>query len=127
MASSGSVTTGGCARPPTFISYGFPIISQMILQRRGRHVPGPFTLGAWSKPVTLIASVWIVLELINVWWPRYPDLPWYQNWGVLLVTVILTVVGFIAYAFAPRHDFTVGGTAPPVQDLTTVPDATMSE
>lgn len=62
-----------------FIAYGFPIISQAILQRQGRHTPGPFTLGRWSQPVTLIASVWIVLELINVWWPRYPDLPWYQN------------------------------------------------
>jgi len=108
-----------------FISYGFPIISQMILQRRGRHVPGPFTLGAWSRPVTLIASVWIVLELINVWWPRYPDLPWYQNWGVLLVTVILTVVGFIAYAFAPRHEMTVGGQAQP--PVVTLPDDAMSE
>jgi hypothetical protein len=41
--------------------------------------------------------------------------------------VILAVVGFIAYAFAPRHDVTAGGQAPPVQDVTTVPDATMSE
>ena len=111
-----------------FISYAFPIMSQAILQRRGRHVAGPFTLGKWSKAVTLIASVWIVLELINVWWPRYPDLPWYQNWGVLLVTVILTVAGFVAYAFAPRHEMSVGGPAEaPVQDVTTVPDATMSE
>jgi amino acid transporter len=87
-----------------FISYAFPIMSQFVLQRRGTHRPGPFTLGAWSKPVTAIASVWIALELINVWWPRYPDLPWYQNWGVLAVTVLLTVLGFVAYSFAPRHD-----------------------
>lgn len=87
-----------------FIAYAFPIFSQLILQRQNRHVPGPFTLGKWSRPVTLIASIWIVLELINVWWPRYPDLPWYQNWGVLGITAILTVAGFIAYAFAPRHD-----------------------
>jgi amino acid transporter len=89
-----------------FVSYAFPIMSQFVLQRRGTHRPGPFTLGAWSKPVTAIASVWIVLELINVWWPRYSDLPWYQNWGVLAVTILLTVLGFIAYAFAPRHDTT---------------------
>jgi amino acid transporter len=87
-----------------FISYAFPIMSQMILQRRGTHEAGPFTLGKWSKPVTTIASAWIALELINVWWPRSPGSPWYQNWGVLVVTLILTVAGFIAYAFAPRHD-----------------------
>jgi amino acid transporter len=87
-----------------FISYAFPIMSQFLLQRRGTYRSGPFTLGAWSKPVTAIASVWIAAELINVWWPRYPDLPWYQNWGVLAVTILLTVLGFVAYAFAPRHD-----------------------
>ena len=42
-------------------------------------------------------------ELINVWWPRTPDLPWYQNYGVLLVTVILAVLGIIAYMLAPRQ------------------------
>jgi amino acid transporter len=95
-----------------FLSYGFVVISQLILQFRGRHVAGPFTLGAASKVVTVIASIWIVFELINVWWPRSPSLPWYQNWGVLLVTVILAIVGVIAYALAPRHEGVVGG-APP--------------
>ncbi len=87
-----------------FISYAFPIMSQFVLQRRRRALVGPFTLGRWSKPVTAIASVWIVLELVNVWWPRYPDLPWYQNWGVLAVTILLTVLGFAAYSLAPHHE-----------------------
>jgi amino acid transporter len=95
-----------------FISYGFPIVSQLILQRRGQHVPGPFTLGRASQLVTAIASIWIVFELINVWWPRSPSLPWYQNWGVLLVTVVLGVLGVVAYVFAPRHDGRVGAESP---------------
>ena len=108
-----------------FISYAFPVISQLILQRRNRHVAGPFTLGRWSKTVTLIASIWIVLELINVWWPRSPSLPWWQNWGVLGVTVILTVVGFIAYEFAPRHEVPVGeATQPEMQGAAPAEDST---
>ena len=51
-----------------------------------------------------MASIWTVFELVNVWWPRTPDLPWYQNYGVLLVTVILAVLGLIAYMLAPRHE-----------------------
>lgn len=87
-----------------FISYAFPILSRFTVHRRGHAPAGPFSLGGWSKPVTAIASVWIVFELINVWWPRYPDLPWYQNWGVLAVTILLTVLGLVAYALAPRHE-----------------------
>jgi len=95
-----------------FISYGFVVISQLILQLQGRHVAGPFTLGGASKAITLIASIWIAFELINVWWPRSPSLPWYQNWGVLLVTALLALLGVIAYALAPRHEGKVGGMPP---------------
>jgi hypothetical protein len=77
-------------------------------------MPGPFTLGRASQLVTAIASIWIVFELINVWWPRSPSLPWYQNWGVLLVTVVLAILGVVAYLFAPRHDGRVGA-APPAE------------
>ena len=97
-----------------FISYAFPIMSQAVLHSRGRHVAGPFTLGRASKAVTWIASIWIALELINLSWPRSPSLPWYQNWGVLWVTAVLTVLGFIAYSLAPRHEGRVGE-APPAE------------
>jgi amino acid transporter len=109
-----------------FIAYAFPVISQAILQRQNRHLAGPFTLGRWSKAVTLIASIWIVLELVNVWWPRSPSLPWYQNWGVLGVTVILTVAGFIAYAFAPSHEGEPGD-APPAEMQALAEDAAGTE
>ncbi|HEY1419899.1 MAG TPA: amino acid permease [Candidatus Dormibacteraeota bacterium] len=87
-----------------FISYGFVIVSQLILQFRGKHVAGPFTLGKASMAVTLVAAIWTVFELVNVWWPRSPSLPWYQNYGVIVVTVALAVLGIIAYMLAPRHE-----------------------
>ena len=64
----------------------------------------------------MVASIWIAFELINVWWPRSPSLPWYQNWGVLVVTVGLAIAGVVAYAFAPRHDGQVGA-APPAEAM----------
>jgi amino acid transporter len=94
-----------------FISYGFPIVSQLILQLHGKHVAGPFTLGPLSMVVTVIATLWTIFELINVWWPRSPDLPWYQNYGVLVVTVILAALGIVAYVLAPRHE--LGGMSEP--------------
>ena len=70
-----------------FISYGFVVISQLVLHVKKRHAHGPFNLGKWSYPITAIAAVWIVFEVINLMWPRSPSLPWYQNWGVLTISV----------------------------------------
>lgn len=97
-----------------FISYAFVVISQLTLHMRNRHVAGPFTLGRASKAITWIASVWLVFELVNVAWPRSPSLPWYQNWGVIVVTAIVAALGVLAFIFAPRHEGDVG-IAPPAQ------------
>jgi amino acid transporter len=86
-----------------FISYGFAVISQLVLHLRKTHRPGPFTLGRFSFAASLIASVWIVFETINVCWPRSPSLPWYQNWGVFTVTLMLAAAGWIIYMLIPRE------------------------
>jgi amino acid transporter len=91
-----------------FISYGFVVISQLILHVRKRHAHGPFNLGKWSYPITAIASVWIVFEVINLMWPRSPSLPWYQNWGVVTISAGLAVVGVIVFFLVPRHGGHVG-------------------
>jgi len=91
-----------------FISYGFVVISQLVVHMKKRHEHGPFSLGKWSHPITAIAAVWIVFEVINVLWPRSPSLPWYQNWGVLLYSVGLAVAGVVVFFLVPRHGGHVG-------------------
>ena len=95
-----------------FLSYGFVIVSQLVLQIQGKHQAGPFSLGAFSIVATALAALWTVFELVNVWWPRSPDLPWYQNYGVAVVTVILAALGVVAYMLAPRHEIGTGRAAP---------------
>jgi len=80
-----------------YIAFAFPVISALVLHFRGQHTPGPFSLGRYSFMVTLLAGVWLVFETINVYWPRYPDLPWYQNWAVALMAGALGIVGAIVY------------------------------
>jgi len=91
-----------------FISYGFVVVSQLVMHMKKRHEHGPFNLGKWSYPITAIASVWIVFEVINLMWPRSPSLPWYQNWGVLTISVVLTVAGAVVFFLVPRHGGHVG-------------------
>jgi len=89
-----------------YISFAFPVLAALYLHLTRRHESGPFNLGRLSFSVTLIASIWLVFELVNIAWPRYADLEWYENWGVVLMIVVLGVVGVVAYRLVPSRDTT---------------------
>jgi len=89
-----------------YIAFLFPVAAALVLHLTGKHEKGPFNLGRLSLAVTVTAAGWLVFELINTCWPRYPDLPWYQNWGTILMIVVLGVAGVIAYLRAPSHEST---------------------
>jgi amino acid transporter len=92
-----SFVTGGF-----YISFAFPIFAALYLHLVGRHEKGPFSLGRFSFPITLAAALWLVFELINVSWPRYDELPWYQNWAVVIMVGVLGVVGLGVFLFVIR-------------------------
>lgn len=81
-----------------YISFAFPVLAALFLHLRGRHEHGPFNLGRWSFVVTLVASVWVLFELVNIAWPRYDE------WGVILMIVILGAIGVVAYLVVPEKE-----------------------
>jgi amino acid transporter len=76
-----------------FISYAMPIVALAYVRLQRRWTPGPVSMGRWSGPVTYIATVWIIAETINIAWPRHLNSEWYLNWGIILTSVILGVIG----------------------------------
>lgn len=81
-----------------YISFGVPVAGAALSRLRGRWTPGPFNLGRWSAPVTYIAAVWIILQTINIIWPRQvPGTPWFVEWSMVITTVVLGVVGIGLY------------------------------
>jgi amino acid transporter len=76
-----------------FISYAMPIVALVYVRLNGRWTPGPVSMGRWSGPVTYVAAVWIVAETINIAWPRHLNSEWYLNWGIILTSVILGLIG----------------------------------
>jgi amino acid transporter len=81
-----------------YISYALPVLGAVYLRRRGTWTPGEFSMGIWSNPVTYVAAVWITFETINIAWPRPIYGVWYLNWGLLIMTGILGVLGIVVSA-----------------------------
>ncbi|WP_416966817.1 APC family permease [Streptomyces sp. 4F14] len=88
-----SFSTGGF-----FIAFAMPVVALLVHRVRGRWVSGPVTLGRWGYPVTVVAAVWVVFELVNIVWPRSPHLPWYENYAVLLAMAFVALLGLVLWS-----------------------------
>lgn len=83
-----------------YVGFLSPVIA--LLYRRLR--------GTWEEPgrgrarnvlalvVNVVAALWLTFELVNIAWPRSADLPWYQNWAVLLGAGVFGGVGAVYFA-----------------------------
>jgi amino acid transporter len=78
-----------------YTAFALPVLGAAYVRLRGRWQPGPWSLGRWGGPVTYVAAVWLLAEIVNIAWPRselYGS--GYLSWGVLLMMGILALVGF---------------------------------
>jgi amino acid transporter len=86
-------TTGGF-----YLAFLFPLVGALVVQLRGRWQSGPFTLGALSLPVTAVATLWAVLEFLNISWPRPVYESRFLDWSVWIVVGVLGVIGAAIFA-----------------------------
>jgi amino acid transporter len=77
------------------LSYYMPILALGYKQWRGQ-MPRD---GAWGersiRPITAIAVVWLSAEIVNLLWPRTVSSAWYLNWGSIIMTGVLGVLGAV--------------------------------
>jgi amino acid transporter len=83
------------------VSYLIPIVGAAVQRARGRWTPGPVHR-RHSGILTYVAAVWIILEAVNIAWPRDLYGVWYLNWGIVLAVVVLVVVGAVVSAVVLR-------------------------
>lgn len=81
-----------------FLAFLFPLIGSLVAQLTGRWRAGRFALGAATVPVTAIATVWAVLQFLNIAWPRRVYDQSYLDWSVFIIIGVLAVVGGAVYA-----------------------------
>jgi urea carboxylase system permease len=67
-----------------------------------------FSLGRFGLPVTIAATIWAVLAIIDIAWPRAvvynPAAPlhWYFKWAGVIVPIVLLTALFCLYWFKQR-------------------------
>lgn len=88
------------------LSYYMPIIGLAWRKLRRGLDGGTANGGAWGERwigvVTTVALVWLTAEIVNLVWPRAVFGDWYLNWGILIMTGALGVVGgLIAWRVFP--------------------------
>lgn len=86
-----------------YIAFGIPVWGAAVAHLRGSWQPGRFSLGRFSAPVTYAASFWLLLQTVNIAWPRQTENPWYVDWSMVLTLAVVTVVGVVVYRMQRRH------------------------
>ena len=117
-----------------YLSFLLTVIGSMIARARGWVPAGPFRMGRWAWPVSVVAAAYLALMLVNVVLPSgltsgraYFNL----DWITLLVMAVVTVAGFIVYLAAHRGrevgahmiDTDAPGYVPPAGDAAAPEDA----
>jgi len=84
-----------------YIAFQMVVFAALVARARGWRPAGRWSLGRWGLPVNVIALVYGIAAMVNVSWPRTPDVEWYDNWVVLLGAAIV-VLGGLLYMLAAR-------------------------
>jgi amino acid transporter len=75
------------------LSYYMPILALGYKQWRGQSPTSDGWGARWIRLVTAIAVVWLSAEIVNLLWPRSVNSAWYLNWGSIIMTGVLGVLG----------------------------------
>jgi len=84
-----------------YVAFQMIVIAALVARARGWRPSGAFTLGRWGWPVNLAALAYGLGAIVNMAWPRAPLTPWYSNYGVIVTSIAVIVLG-LAYMIAAR-------------------------
>ena len=90
-----------------YIAFQMVVLAALIARAKGWKPSGSFTLGSRGWLVNFLALGYGVGAIINILWPRSPNEAWYVNYGMVVTTVGVVVLGalymFIAKPYERGH------------------------
>jgi amino acid transporter len=87
-----------------YLAFMMVVLAALRARMKGWKPSGKFTLGRWGLGVNIAAIVYQLLAAANMAWPRTPDVPWYDNWIVLLSAGIVLAVGLVYMVIDKPYD-----------------------
>jgi amino acid transporter len=93
------------------LSYYLPTVALGFRQWRGQSPTGDAWGARSIRLVTAIAVVWLSAEIVNLLWPRPVNSEWYLNWGSIIMTVVLGVLGGLIVLWKARPGSSAAGPA----------------
>jgi amino acid transporter len=98
-----------------YLGFQMVVLAALRARLKGWRPGGPFTLGRWGMAVNVAALAYGVFAMVNMAWPRTPDVPWYDNWLVALSAAVGVGIGAAYLLLARPHlrsDATAGDAVP---------------
>jgi amino acid transporter len=90
-----------------YLSFLLTVIGSMVARARGWIPEGAFRLGRWAWPVSIVATAYLGLMLVNIVAPTGLTSPrgalFNLDWVTLMVMVVIVLVGAV-YFFVARPD-----------------------
>jgi len=87
-----------------YIAFQMIVVAALVARARGWRPSGAFTMGAWGWPVNVVALVYGLCAIVNMSWPRSPNDPWFSNYGVIVTSVGVLVLGAIYMILGRPYD-----------------------
>jgi amino acid transporter len=87
-----------------YVSFQMIVLAALIARLKGWKPAGPYTLGGWGLGVNLLALTYGIGAIVNIVWPRTPNAPWYIDYGMLVTTVAVVVLGAAYMATARPYE-----------------------
>ncbi len=87
-----------------YVSFQMIVLAALLARFKGWRPAGPFTLRGWGVPVNVLALGYGIAAIVNILWPRSPADPWYVNYGMLVTTIGVLIIGGLYMTLAKPYE-----------------------
>ncbi|QEX18786.1 amino acid permease [Hypericibacter terrae] len=86
-----------------YTSFHMVVGGALYARLKGWKPAGSFKLGSWGLLLNALALAFGIVMILNLMWPRTPDVPWYLNYIIPLSVLFIFVLGLLQLGNVTRQ------------------------